>query len=61
LTPCTGRRGSKTSAEIALSIMTEVVAVKNGVQLPEPAGLAEGKSHKELPPHQTAITPGHAV
>lgn len=41
--------GSKTPAEIALSIMAEVVAVKNGVQLPKPVQVAEGKSRLE--PH----------
>jgi len=37
--------GSKTPAEIALSIMAEVVAVKNGVRLSPSAQVAEGKSH----------------
>ncbi len=40
--------GSKTPAEIALSIMAEVVAVKNGVQLSAPAPVAAGKSGLEL-------------
>lgn len=39
--------GSKTPAEIALSIMAEVVAVKNGVQLSAPAPVAAGKSRLE--------------
>lgn len=39
--------GSKTPAEIALSIMAEVVAVKNGVQLPTPVPVAAGKSQFE--------------
>lgn len=39
--------GSKTPAEIALSIMAEVVAVKNGVQLNVPAPVAAGKSRLE--------------
>lgn len=41
--------GSKTPAEIALSIMAEVVAVKNGVRLPAPAQVAEGKLREALP------------
>jgi len=43
--------GSKTPAEIALSIMAEVVAVKNGVQLPAPMPVAAGKSRLETPGH----------
>ncbi|CAH0351681.1 XdhC family protein [Aquabacterium sp. CECT 9606] len=35
--------GSKTPAEIALSIMAEVVAVKNGIHRPVPAPVAVGK------------------
>jgi xanthine dehydrogenase accessory factor len=44
--------GSKTPAEIALSIMAEVVAVKNGVRLPAPAQVAEGKAqhHHDVQP-----------
>lgn len=41
--------GSKTPAEIALSIMAEVVAVKNGVQLSVPVQIAQGKSDQEIP------------
>ncbi len=40
--------GSKTPAEIALSILAEVVAVKNGIQLPAPAKVAEGKSLQQV-------------
>ncbi|WP_211461539.1 XdhC family protein [Collimonas silvisoli] len=36
--------GSKTPAEIALSIMAEVVAVKNGIRLPSPMPMVAGKS-----------------
>ena len=39
--------GSKTPAEIALSIMAEVVAVKNGVQPSVPVPVAAGKSRHE--------------
>lgn len=35
---------SKTPAEIALSIMAEVVALKNGVDFPQPMPVAEGKA-----------------
>lgn len=35
--------GSKTPAEIALSIMAEVVAVKNGIRQPAPMPVAAGK------------------
>jgi xanthine dehydrogenase accessory factor len=41
--------GSKTPAEIALSIMAEVVAVKNGVQSGAPAPVAAGKWQLETP------------
>jgi xanthine dehydrogenase accessory factor len=41
--------GSKTPAEIALSIMAQVVAVKNGVQFPSPVLVAEGKFRLEQP------------
>lgn len=41
--------GSKTPAEIALSIMAEVVAVKNGVALKTPQQIAQGKSSSEDP------------
>ena len=36
--------GSKTPAEIALSIMAEVVAVKNGIEQPVPQPVADGKA-----------------
>ena len=36
--------GSKTPAEIALSIMAEVVAAKNGIQRAKPVPVAEGKA-----------------
>jgi len=39
--------GSKTPAEIALSIMAEVVAVKNGIHRPQPASVEEGKALRE--------------
>lgn len=39
--------GSKTPAEIALSILAEVVAVKNGIHRPEPEPVARGKALRE--------------
>lgn len=41
--------GSKTPAEIALSIMAEVVAVKNGIHLPAQARVAVAKPRHEQP------------
>lgn len=41
--------GSKTPAEIALSIMAEIVALKNGVQQPQTMSTAIGKSYQETP------------
>jgi xanthine dehydrogenase accessory factor len=35
--------GSKTPAEIAVSVMAEILAVKNGVQLPRDMGVAQAK------------------
>ena len=39
--------GSKTPAEIALSIMAEIVAVKNGIHRPKPETVADGKAGSE--------------
>lgn len=39
--------GSKTPAEIAVSIMAEIIAVKNNVQLPETLSIAEAKERLE--------------
>jgi xanthine dehydrogenase accessory factor len=41
--------GSKTPAEIALSIMADVVAAKNGVPVSESMSVAGGKSHLQFP------------
>jgi xanthine dehydrogenase accessory factor len=41
--------GSKTPAEIAVSVLAELTAVKNGVQLPEQAGVAAFKNRSALP------------
>lgn len=39
--------GSKTPAEIAVSVMAEVLAVKNGVELPRDMEVARAKAHQE--------------
>ncbi|CAM3762242.1 XdhC family protein [Polaromonas hydrogenivorans] len=44
--------GSKTPAEIALSIMAEVVAVKNGIRRPSPTPVVTGKSLHENPGYE---------
>ncbi len=40
--------GSKTPPEIAVSIMAEVLAVKNGIALPKSAGVAESKKLRHI-------------
>jgi xanthine dehydrogenase accessory factor len=47
--------GSKTPAEIALSIMAEIVAAKNGVQLPTQATVAVGKAQDSSAPAPTGL------
>jgi xanthine dehydrogenase accessory factor len=42
--------GSKTPPEIAISILAELTAVKNGVALPRTMGVAEAKANAGLPP-----------
>ena len=44
--------GSKTPAEIAVSIMAEVLAVKNGVPLPRDMDVAHAKNTQQLPPNE---------
>ncbi|QEI08245.1 XdhC family protein [Pigmentiphaga aceris] len=41
--------GSKTPAEIAVSVMAEILAVKNGVQLPGEMSVAQAKERHEAP------------
>ena len=53
--------GSKKPAEIALSIMAEVVALKNGVALDAPAPVADGKSRHQRPVLKTEALTGCAV
>lgn len=50
--------GSKTPAEIALSIMAEIVAVKNGIHRPTPSSVAFGKSVHEQADCSVAMAPG---
>jgi xanthine dehydrogenase accessory factor len=42
--------GSKTPPEIAISVMAEILAVKNGVELPRDMAVAQAKTARELPP-----------
>jgi xanthine dehydrogenase accessory factor len=43
--------GSKTPAEIAVSIMAEVLAVKNNVPLPRDMDVAHAKNAQQMPPN----------
>lgn len=52
---------SKTPAEIALSIMAEVVAAKNGIQRQALERVADGKSHAEVGASEPAVLAGCAV
>jgi xanthine dehydrogenase accessory factor len=45
--------GSKTPAEIAVSIMAEVLAVKNAVQLPRDMDVAHAKNSHHIPPNDS--------
>ena len=53
--------GSKTPAEIALSIMAEVVAVKNGVGASAVVPVAAGKARLDQPPSEAFTAPACAV
>jgi xanthine dehydrogenase accessory factor len=50
--------GSKTPAEIAVSIMAEVLAVKNGVPLPRNMDVAHAKNAQHLPPSEPDASNG---
>ena len=45
--------GSKTPPEIAVSVMAEVLAVKNGVTLPRDMEVAQAKNVREWPQDET--------
>jgi len=47
--------GSKTPSEIAVSIMAEVLAVKNGVTLPRDMDVAAAKNSMGVPPNDTDL------
>jgi xanthine dehydrogenase accessory factor len=49
--------GSKTPAEIAVSVMAEILAVKNGVTLPRDMEVARAKNERDIP----ANDPGELV
>lgn len=53
--------GSKTPAEIALSIMAEIVAVKNGIQAQVASAVAVGKALHDHRGQGASVTPGCAV
>jgi xanthine dehydrogenase accessory factor len=53
--------GSKTPAEIALSIMAEVVAAKNGVEAATAVPVAAGKARVDLTGHEAFTAPVCAV
>ncbi|WP_169168206.1 XdhC family protein [Acidovorax sp. SRB_24] len=52
--------GSKTPPEIAVSVMAEVLAVKNGVALPRDMAVAQAKSEREGA-HAASAAPGWGV
>ncbi|MDD0816853.1 XdhC family protein [Curvibacter sp. HBC28] len=43
--------GSKTPPEIAVSVMAEILAVKNGVTLPRDMAVAQAKNERDTPHH----------
>ena len=49
--------GSKTPAEIAVSVMAEILAVKNGVALPRDMDVAQAKNDRAI----SANDPGDLV
>jgi xanthine dehydrogenase accessory factor len=52
--------GSKTPPEIAVSVMAEILAVKNGVALPRDMGVAHAKNDRAVPPNE-ALNDGDAT
>lgn len=53
--------GSKTPPEIAVSIMAEILAVKNGVKLPRDMDVAWAKNDLAIIPNESANDPGDLV
>ena len=53
--------GSKTPPEIAVSIMAEILAVKNGVKLPRDMDVAWAKNDLAIAPNESANDPGDLV
>jgi len=51
--------GSKTPAEIAVSIMAEVLAVKNAVHLPRDMDVAHAKNAHDIPPNDAGAVVCH--
>jgi xanthine dehydrogenase accessory factor len=47
--------GSKTPAEIAVSVMAEVLAVKNGVPLPRDMDVAHAKNERAMPANDPGL------
>ena len=47
--------GSKTPPEIAVSVMAEILAVKNGVALPRDVEVAQAKNEREQPHHDAGV------
>ena len=53
--------GSKTPPEIAVSVMAEILAVKNGVTLPRDMAVAQAKNERELGHNDPGEHPGTPV
>ena len=49
--------GSKTPPEIAVSVMAEILAVKNGVALPRDVDVSHAKNERAVPENDTGDTP----
>jgi len=47
--------GKKTASDIAVSIMAEILAVKNGVTLPSDMDVAEAKNRGGVPPSDSDL------
>jgi xanthine dehydrogenase accessory factor len=47
--------GSKLPSEIAVSIMAEVLAVKNGVKLPREMDVSTAKDQLDIPPNDPSV------